>query len=367
MRTFSRRNALRLGAAATAAPFLPLRAQDAGEKQLGIALLGLGDYATKQLGPALKKTTNAKLTGIITGSPDKVPQWQEDYEIPDGNVYDYKNLEKIADNKDIDVIYVVTPTALHPEFTIRALAAGKHVICEKPMAPKPEDCTRMIQAAAEAKKTLQIGYRLHWDPFHLKLMEAIKTKEFGDWRSIDAADAGRMTNFTGHNAWRVNKNLGVAGALYDLGVYAVQACLYSAQEHPIRVTARSWTERKMEFSEVPEHWEWELEFASGRKAKGFASYGKEGNHIRVETEKGQIQIEPAYGYTGQKGSTPAGPMDFQHVHQQRLQIEGQVKAILSGEPSKVPGEMGRRDIQVIRGIMESAETGKAYEFGKFEY
>ena len=367
MNRYSRRSALRLGVAASAAPFLHLRAQEEGGKKLGVALLGLGDYATKQLGPALKKTTNARLAGIITGSPDKVPQWQKEYEIADGGVYDYQNLEKIAENKDIDVIYVVTPTALHAEFTIRALKAGKHVICEKPMAPTPEDCARMIKAAEEAGKTLQIGYRLHWDPFDLKLMEAIKTKEYGDWKSIDVSDAGRMTNFTGHNAWRVDKELGIAGALYDLGVYAVQASLYSAQEHPLRVTAKSWTEREKEFSEVPEHWEWELEFSGGRKAKGFASYGKNGNHVRVETEKGKIEIEPAYGYSGQKGSTPDGPMNFEHVHQQRFQIEGQVKAILSGEPSKVPAEMGRRDIQVIRGIMEAAESGKAYDFGKFDY
>jgi predicted dehydrogenase len=367
MNPMNRRHALRLGAAASAAPFLNLRAQEGGGKKLGVALLGLGDYATKQLGPALKKTGNARLAGIITGSPDKVPTWQKDYEIPDGSVYDYQTLEKIADNKDIDIVYVVTPTALHAEYAIRALEAGKHVICEKPMAPTPEDCARMIKIAADKGRTLQIGYRLHWDPFHLKLMEAIKTKEFGAWKSIDVSDAGRMNDFTRHNAWRVDKELGIAGALYDLGVYCVQAALYSAQEHPLRVTAKSWTEREKEFSEVPEHWEWELEFSGGRKAKGFASYGKNGNHVKVGTEKGLIQIEPAYGYGGQKGSTPAGAMDFQHVFQQQLQIEGQVEAILSGKPSKVPGEMGQRDIEVIRGIMAAAESGKAHEFGKFAY
>ena len=71
-------------------------------------------------------------------------------------------------------------------------------------------------------------------------------------------------------------------------------------------------------------------FPGGRKAKGMASYGKNGNYVRVETDKGRIGIEPAYGYGGQKGSTPAGPMDFDHVPQQQLQIEGQVEAILSG-------------------------------------
>ena len=90
--------------------------------------------------------------------------------------------------------------------------------------------------------------------------------------------------------WRVNKKLGIAGALYDLGVYAVQAQLYSSRELPVRVTARHWTERTEIFNEVPEHWEWELEFEGGRKAKGFASYGKSANYIRVGTAKGRIEI-----------------------------------------------------------------------------
>lgn len=367
MSLFTRRTALRLGVAAGIAPILPLRGQDDSTgKKLGIALLGLGDYATHQLGPALKKTRNARLAGIVTGSPDKVPQWQKDYEIPDGNVYDYQNFDKIADNPDIDIVYVVTPTALHPEFAIRAAEAGKHVICEKPMAPTVEDCTRMIRAAAAKNRTLQIGYRLHWDPFHVRLMEAMKAKEFGGWKAIDTADAGRMTDFTRHNAWRVKKDLGIAGALYDLGVYAVQAALYSAQELPKKVTAKSWTERKEPFAEVPEHWEWVLEFEGGRKAKGMASYGTNANYVSVQTEKGVLQIDPAYGYSGQKGSTPEGPMTFTPVFQQQMQIEGQVDAILAGKPSLTPGEMGRRDIRVIRGIMAAAESGGAHEFGDFE-
>ncbi|MEY3896673.1 MAG: hypothetical protein RLZZ214_2193 [Verrucomicrobiota bacterium] len=366
MSNFTRRNIIRLGAAASLAPFTRLGAATPENKQLGIALLGLGNYATNNLAPAIKNARNARLAGIVTGSPEKIPTWREQYSIPEGNVYDYTDFDQIVNNKDIDIVYVVTPTGLHPEFAIRALKAGKHVICEKPMAPTVEDCTRMIEAAQENKRTLQIGYRLHWDPFHLRLMEAMEKKEFGPWTSIDAADGGRMKDFTGYHAWRVDKELGIAGALYDLGVYAVQAQLYSSRELPVRVTARNWTERTEIFNEVPEHWEWELEFEGGRKAKGFASYGKSVNYIRVETAKGRIEIEPAYGYGGQKGSTPAGPMDFKHVPQQQLQIEGQVDAILSGKPSLVPAEMGRRDIRVIRGIMAAADSGKPHEFGKFD-
>ncbi len=367
MNMLTRRDALRLGAAAGLLPFFSARAQDSGQRQLGVALLGLGDYSTNQLGPALKQTKNARLTGIVTGSPEKIPKWQEEYEIPDKNVYNYETLDEIADNKDIDIVYVVTPTALHAEYSIRAAQAGKHVICEKPMAPTVEDCTRMIEATKKAGVTLQIGYRLHWDPFHLRLMEAMENKEFGDWESIEAANGSVMRNFGGHNAWRVSKELGIAGALYDLGVYAVQAQLYTARIHPVRVTASHSTERKEHFSEVPETYEWTLEFPGGRKAEGWSSYGRSGNFIRAEVEQGQLEIQPAYGYGGQRGKTPDGPMKFEHVNQQALQIDGQAAAILRNEPSRVPGEMGRRDIRVIRGIVEAGDSGKPHEFGKFLY
>lgn len=368
MNSITRRHAICLGAAASLAPFIRLRAQEAGGKKLGVALLGLGDYSTHQLGPALKLTKNARLAGIVTGSPEKVPVWQKEYGIPDNCVYNYENFDTIADNKDIDVVYVVTPTALHPEYTIRAAKAGKHVISEKPMAPTVADCNRMIDAVKKAGKTLQIGYRLHWDPYHLRLIEIMKNKEFGDWKSISTANGSTMRNFTGLNAWRIGKDLGIAGALYDLGVYCVQASFYTSGQHPVSVTAKSSTQRPEIFKEVPETWEWTLEYEDGRKSEGMASYGKQGNHVRAEVEKGLVELAPAYGYGGgPRGKTPDGPMDFPAVNQQALQLDGQCAAIMAGTPSIVPGEMGCRDIQVINGIMEAAGTGQPVKFGKFPY
>ena len=365
MTLLNRRSLLKFAPALALAPYARLLAAES-ERPLGVALLGLGNYSEKQLGPALKKTRNARLTGIVTGSPEKIPVWQAEYGVPDKNVYNYDNLDSIADNPDIDIVYVVTPTGLHPEFTIRALKAGKHVICEKPMAPTVEECDRMIAAAKEAGKTLQIGYRLHWDPFHRRVMEATKNREFGDWTSMDTGLGYRVNKFEGRNRWRIGK-LGVAGALYDLGVYPIQGALYSAHENPVRVTARHSTDRPEMFDEVPEHWEWELEFSNGRKAKGQASYGRGSNLLLVNTGQGELKIQPSYGYDGQIGQTPAGPMELEHVFQQQLQIEGQVDAIVRGEPSLTPGEMGRRDIRIVRAIMEAAECGEPVGIDGFAY
>jgi len=126
---------LSLGAAVAAAnPFdLYARALKPG-KLLGIALVGLGKYSTGQLGPALKQTTMCKLAGVVTGSREKGEQWAKDYGFPVKNIYSYDTMQQLADNPDIDIVYIVTPNGLHAEHAIAAAKAGKHVICEKPMA-----------------------------------------------------------------------------------------------------------------------------------------------------------------------------------------------------------------------------------------
>ena len=368
----SRRRLLALTAAYGALPLFGDKRVKGDAKPLGVAILGLGDYATKQIAPAFTHCKHAKLTGIITGSPEKIPAWQEKHEIPDGNIYSYENMAEISKNKDIDVVYVITPTGTHADFSIRAFEAGKHVICEKPMAPTVADCTRMIEAAQKADRMLQIGYRLYWDPYHTRLITAMRDKEFGDWTAMETGFGYKiqdkvLSNLEEHPDvdWRVSKDLGIAGALYDVGVYAIQGAFYGGQIHPTAVTAKSWTDRK-ELFEVPEHWEWELEYADGRKSKHTSSYGGGGNYLHLQTEEGKLHLDGAYGYEGQKGETPLGPMDFAQVYQQVGQLDGQMLAILKRKANITPAEMGRRDIRICNAVMEAAESGNKVPL-KFEY
>ena len=115
------------------------------KKQYGIALMGLGYYSTDLLAPALQVTKNIRLAGIVTGTPEKEKVWAEKYKIPPANIYNYENFDTISENPDIDIVYVVLPNDMHKEFTIRAAQAGKHVICEKPMAMNVSECEEMIK------------------------------------------------------------------------------------------------------------------------------------------------------------------------------------------------------------------------------
>jgi len=196
----------------------------AGERRtLGIALLGLGNYSETQLAPALKKTKHCTLRGIVTGSPGKVEPWRREHGIADRNVYDYQTLPRIADNPDIDVVYVVVPTALHARYAIMVAEAGKHVFCEKPMAMTVAECQQIIDACRVNRVSLSVGYRMQHEPNTQTVMQYAKQRPYGAIRSVRAVAGGRSE---GEPSWRMQKSMG-GGALYDMGVYSIKAIRYA--------------------------------------------------------------------------------------------------------------------------------------------
>ena len=164
--------------------------------------------STRQLAPALQKTKYCRFTGIVTGHPAKAELWKAQYEIPDKNIYNYDTMEKMADNPDIDVVYVVTPNALHAEHTIKAAKAGKHVLCEKPMEVSAEKCQQMIDACKQAGRQLAIGYRLHFEPNNLECVRLAREKVFGDVKIIEAGFGFPIGDPT---QWRLNRRWPAAG------------------------------------------------------------------------------------------------------------------------------------------------------------
>ncbi len=177
-------------------------------RKLGIALVGLGYYSKNLLAPALQETKNCRLAGIVTGTPAKADEWMKKYNIPKENVYDYKTFDRIIDNKDIDVIYVVLPNSMHEEYVVRAAQAGKHVICEKPMAITPKACQNMIDACNKANKQLAIGYRLHYEPFTKEVMRLGQEKVFGPIKFVESSDGFRIGDPT---QWRMKKAMAGGG------------------------------------------------------------------------------------------------------------------------------------------------------------
>ncbi|RZK17579.1 MAG: Gfo/Idh/MocA family oxidoreductase [Hymenobacter sp.] len=330
------------------------------ERKLGVALLGLGKYSTGQLAPALQQTKLCRLAGIVTGAPEKAAKWQQQYQIPAKNVYDYKTFDRIIDNPDIDIVYVVTPNALHAEYVVRAAQAGKHVICEKPMATTVADARRMIAACEKAGKKLSIGYRLHFEPHNQAMMQLGQKQVYGPVKQLITDNGFKFGNDT---PWRVNKALAGGGPLMDMGIYCLQGCLYTKGQVPISVTAKLAPETGSGyFKEVEAGVDWQLQFADGTVADCRTSYAENlPGRLRAEAANGWFELQPAFGYGGLAGSTSQhdGKLNLPNINQQAAQMDDFADCVLHNKPTRVPGEMGLRDVQLLLAIYRAAETGQS--------
>ena len=325
--------------------------------QLGVALVGLGKYSEEQLAPALLETKSCRLAGIVTGAAHKADAWKKTYAIPAKNIYSYENFDSIKDNPDIDIVYIVLPNSMHAEYTIRAAKAGKHVICEKPMAITVEECDAMIAACRDAGKMLSIGYRLHFEPYNIEIMRLGKAKIFGGIKKIDAAHG-----LADSGGWRLDKTLAGGGPLMDVGIYCVQACIYTTGLQPVAVRAQEGKKTDSEkFKTVEESMNFQLEFPGGIIAECSCTYSKKENFFRAEAENGWFELSPAYSFTGIKGRTSEGEMKFPQVAQQALQMDGFAEAIVNNTADRVPGEMGREDVKILQAIYKAMRTGQRIE------
>lgn len=338
------------------------RAQEPSEpKKKGIVLIGLGKYSTGQLAPALRQTKRVKLVGVVTGDPAKGRRWASEFGFPEKNIYNYDTIGQMADNPEIDIAYVVTPNALHAQHVIAVAAAGKNVMCEKPMATSVGDCEAMIGACKRAGVQLAIGYRLHYEPHTMEFIRLSQTQEFGPFMEIEGANGFRMGDAaTPKTVWRLDKRLAGGGPLMDMGVYTVQeVCMAKGDIPPIAVTAQfAPITRPKTFSEVEETLTWTMEFADGAKAVCESSYNNNKRYFKAKASHGWVDLGPSpYDYRGQRLITSTGERTYPSVMQQALQMDGMIEEWDSGKPARTPGEMGRRDVCIIEAIYASVRGG----------
>lgn len=337
--------------------------------KLGFALVGLGRLSTNQLAPAFETTEHCRLVGIVSGSETKPQEWKKKYSLDDKNIYDYRTFDQIAENPDIDVVYVVLPNSMHEEFTIRAARAGKHVFCEKPMSVSADECRQMIDACDSAKVNLGIGYRCQFEPHHLECIRLAREEKFGRLRHIDAGFGFKIADYPVGDLrrWRLEHELAGGGALMDVGIYALQACRYLTGEEPKSVMAREIKTDPEKFAEVDETILWSMDFPSGVVANCSTTYNFNGiNKFVATADQGQFGLEPAYSYQGIEGFAGDQPIKAPKVDQFAREMDAFAESIQQGNRSKVPGEEGLRDQLVLDAIYRSVRTGQRVDVDPVE-
>lgn len=326
------------------------------ENSYGIALVGLGSYAEKQLAKALLQTKKCHLAGIVTGTPTKAEKWKNLYNIPDKNIYDYGTFDNVAENKEIDIVYVVLPNSMHHEFVLRAARAGKHVICEKPMAVSVKEGQEMIEACKKAGVKFSIGYRLHFEPFNREAARVGQEQTFGKVKFIESSFGFNAEDPT---QWRLKKSLAGGGAMMDVGIYAIQAARYCTGEEPIAVTAQEFKTDPVKFKDIDETIFWQMEFPSGAVSNSTTSYASDVERLFISAENGWLELSPAYGYGPLAGRTHQGQLNLPIVNHQAMQLDDFATCLSENRESTVNGEEGLKDMKIIEAIYRSiAEGGK---------
>jgi len=331
------------------------------DKILRVAIMGLGSYGTR-VAEAMQSCKRAKLVGVISGTPSKIETWKGKYNIPDKNCYNYENYDAIKNNPDIDVVYVITPNALHHDAVIRVAKAGKHAICEKPMSINATQGQEMVDACKAANVKLLVGYRMHFEPHTLEVIRMRKASEFGKilfFQGLSGFIIGDPTQ------WRLNKALAGGGSLMDIGIYSVNGARYMIGEEPIWVIAQETKNNPEKFKEgVDETIQFELGFPGGAVASCLSTYSMNNlDRFFLNGDRGFAELMPATGYGPTAGRTDKGVIDAPVVTHQTQQMDAMAGIILNNEEPVVPadGEEAVKDLKIMDAIYESCKTGKKVE------
>ncbi len=332
-----------------------------GGPVLRVAIMGLGGYGTR-VAEAMQSCTRAKLVGVISGTPSKIKTWQGKYNIPEKNCYNYENFDNIKNNPDIDAVYVITPNALHHDEVMRVAKAGKHVVCEKPMALNAKEGQEMIDACKNANVKLLVGYRMHFEPHTVEIIRMRNEGEFGKPLFFQG-----LSGFTigDPDQWRLNKELAGGGSLMDIGIYSINGSRYMIGEDPIWVTAEETKNDPVKFKEgVDETIQFQLGFPGGAVASCLSTYSMNNlDKFFLNGEKGWAELYPATGYGPIRGRTNKGEIDQPVVTHQTVQMDKMAGIILDGDTPLVPvdGEEAVKDLKIIDAIYQAVKTANKIE------
>ena len=334
-------------------------------ERVGWAVAGLGDFAVNHMIPALDRAQHSRLAGLVSGNALKAATVARSRGIASDHVYGYETMDRLADDEAVEVVYVVTPNALHEEVVVRALRAGKHVLCEKPMGASVAACERMIEAAEKAGRTLMIAYRAHFEPHNIEAKHRLDAGEFGAVNFMEAATHRPLDVSRPRDQWRVRRELAGGGSMPDIGIYALNGVLFYMDEMPVRLAARTHAPAgDPRFAEIEDVCAAELVFPSGRVAHISSSYTTVANRIVIHGDKALATLSPATSYHDNRltvstwdGTERTIGVPEQSDVQFHREMDHLSQAIRDGTPVRTPASMGLRDVRLIEAIYTSATRG----------
>ena len=321
------------------------------------AVVGLGHIAQAAVLPAFKHARpHVELAALVSDTRAKLKQLGRRYRVE--NLSSYANADKLFDSGAVDAVYIATPNTEHTEWVLRAANAGLHVLCEKPLATRVDDCERMIEACERNGVQLMTAYRLHFERCNLEVAEIVRKKRIGDARYFDSqfsmqVKAGNI---------RLERELG-GGPEWDIGIYCQNAARYVFADEPTQVWATATNSGDARFTEVPETVHVIMKFPRERIANFVCSFGAaDRSRYEIVGTKGSVVCDPAYEYAeglgyeltvGEKKKRKKFAKSDQFAPE-LVHFAKSVRAKRRPEPSGLEGLI---DVAIIEAIHRSLATG----------
>jgi predicted dehydrogenase len=347
------------------APLAPPPNPDAPDERIGVAIVGLGKLALDEVLPAFGESKHARLVALVSGTPDKQAAIARQYGIKPGACYSYATMDRMRDNPDIQVVYVITPNALHRDHVVAAAKAGKHVICEKPMANSQSEAREMIAACKRAGVKLMIAYRMQYQP-HAR--EVIAMARGGKLGSVQIMDMINNQDQGDPAQWRQDKRLAGGGSLPDVGLYCLNTARAVLGEEPIEVSASIWSPpNDPRFREVESNVAFTLRFPSGAIANCLSSYSTHRlARLKLMGADAWAEMENAFDYQGQTlrisrlvdGRNEVSERTVPRKNQFALELDHMAQCVKQNRTPRTPGEEGLQDQMIMDAIYQAARTGR---------
>lgn len=351
----------------------PLPNPDPNDQRIGYAIVGLGHLALEEVLPAFGVCKKSKVVALVSGDKKKALTVAKQYGVSEKSIYDYENFDSIKNNKEVDVVYIILPNSMHAEFTIRSAKAGKHVLCEKPMANSVAECEQMIKACEDANRKLMIAYRIQYEPNNTDIKKLVREEKHGKIKNIVAVNG---QNIGDPNQWRLNKKLSGGGSLPDVGIYCLNTIRFITGEEPSEVYAQIITDTSdPRFKEVEDTVNFQLTFPSGLRAMCSTSYSQhQSRNYRIYAERAFFGLDPAFSYGGLQMYNSYAKDDLEiyetpkraHKNQFALEMDHMSDCIRNNKKPYTPGEEGMQDMKIIEALYASAAQNKPVKLTKLE-
>lgn len=336
-----------------------MRHQTKPHRRIRYAVVGLGHIAQAAVLPAFRNARrNSTLVTIVSGDAIKLRAIANEYGLE--KTYHYDEYDELLSNGSIDAVYLAVPNHLHRSYVERALRAGVHVLCEKPLGLGAADCRAMVRVAARSHARLMVAYRLHFETANLRMVDLVQSGRLGQVRVFHSL----FTQDVKAGDARLKATVG-GGPLLDIGIYCINAARYVFQAEPVEVFAMAASRKDSRFQEVDEMHGVVMRFPGDRLATFNSSFGASDRaEFDIVGTKGSARLECSYRYASEMIATISiGSRHRERRYPSSDQFGPQLlyfsDCILhrrAPEPSALEGLI---DVTIIDALHRSARTGRA--------